>query len=99
MHLIGESPVSTNFANLRAGTEEMYNGVSLTVLGWRLADVYARHLAGLKFPFEATSPTDTGATAYIPTQFLTKDTAPSGSDWNEPANYPQLFSQTWKLQG
>jgi ribose transport system substrate-binding protein len=99
VHLIGESPVSTNFANLRNGTEEMYNGVSLTVLGWRLADVYARHLAGLKFPFEATSVSDTGATAYMPTQNLTKDTAPSGAEWNAPSNYPALFAQMWKLNG
>jgi ribose transport system substrate-binding protein len=97
VHLIGESPVATNLANLRAGTEEMYNGVALTVLGWRLADVYARHLAGQTFTFEANTADDTGPTAYMPTQFLTKDSAPTGTEWLAPADYQAVFAKLWNL--
>lgn len=95
--IIGEAPVASNLTDLTNGTEEMEIATSDTITGWRLIDVYMRHLEGQTFPLQASTPTDHGPTSYIPPAILTKASGPFSANFNLPANYESIFKTLWGI--
>ena len=97
--LIGATPIQANVESMKAGgPDESWAGVSNTVIGWRLVDGAVRHFNGDEIPSPvAFSPDDTTAAAWPVPRIYTTETAPATSDFVEPANYVELFSDLWQL--
>ncbi|WP_322754713.1 sugar ABC transporter substrate-binding protein [Frankia sp. Cas3] len=91
----GETPSPANLAALKDGTESVWTGFSAPILGWRVADMMARHFNG-----------DDLAAAdkvLLPTQLITKDNVSSvpldstGYYIGFPG-YQDAFKKLWQAQ-
>ena len=91
----GESPDAPNIAALKSGTEALWTGFPTDVLGWRIADAFARAFNG----DDLTPAND----SLLPTQILTQEniaTAPlndSGTYIGFP-DYVNAFTKLWLLR-
>lgn len=95
VRIVGTAPDTTNFENMLAGDEEMWIGFSERMIGWRLVDMYARHLVGDELPLRATGPDDDGPAAWPTTQYLTAETWPVAEPWEQPQNFEEIFKELW----
>jgi ribose transport system substrate-binding protein len=96
--LIGATPIQANIESMRAGQrDEAWAGVSNTIIGWRLVDGAVRYFNGDQFAPVAFSPDDTSPAAWPVPRIYTADTAPESSDFVEPENYQEIFSDLWLL--
>jgi ribose transport system substrate-binding protein len=86
---------SNNLAELSAGTEEMGLATSNIITGWRMVDVFLRHLEGDQFPWQAADCTDTGPAACTRVAVVTKLNGPFGASYEEPADYRAQFKKLW----
>jgi ribose transport system substrate-binding protein len=93
--IVGTAPDSVNFENMQNGDEEMWIGFSEQIVGWRLVDLFARHLTGEDLPLRATGPEDDGPAAWLPIQYITADTWPTTDPWAVPEDYRDVFRQLW----
>jgi ribose transport system substrate-binding protein len=77
-----------NLTNVKNGSEQAFTGASLLIGGWEYVDIALRWAEGMTFD---PSPV-------APQWLLTKsvDFTPA-DDIDEPANYPALFKQLWKV--
>lgn len=91
----GDAPTAANIAALRSGTEEMWVGFAVTILGWRDIDMLARHFVG--------HPLDVADQTLLPTQLLTSDNVDT-AELDESgyylgyADYADAFSRLWRLK-
>jgi ribose transport system substrate-binding protein len=97
--LIGATPIQANVESMKAGgPDEAWAGVSNVVIGWRLVDGAVRYFNGDSIPSPvAFSPDDTSAAAWPVPRIYTTETAPTSSDFVEPADYAEIFSELWQL--
>lgn len=87
--IAGENGDVENLTDTKDGTEAAFTGASLHIGGWQYLDVAIRHAEGMTFdPYDGTQPK----------QLLTKGVAfTPAADYDQPANYSQLFTRLWKL--
>lgn len=91
----GESPDAPNIQALKDGTEVLWTGFPTVILGWRIADAFARAFNGDDVAIASE--------ALLPTQILTTEnigTAPideTGTYIGYP-DYETAFKQLWLLQ-
>ena len=87
--IAGENSDVENLTDVKKGTEDAWTGAANTIAGWQIMDVVFRHVEGMKFdPYDGVQPKQllTRSVSFTPT-----------NNWNEPANYPDLFKSLWKL--
>jgi ribose transport system substrate-binding protein len=87
--IAGENGDVQNLSDVKNGTEAAFTGASLHIGGWQYLDIAIRHAEGMTFnPYDGIQPK----------QLLTKSVTFSPSaDYDQPANFPQLFQAMWKV--
>lgn len=95
--IVENAPGPADFTSMQQGQVEMGVGFAFQAAGWKLIDVYLRHLQGDTFPSEASGPTDTSAVSLLPVQILTGQNYKSTAFWNGDPNYQAVFKQLWHL--
>jgi hypothetical protein len=95
VELGGQTPSATNLAALKAGTENVWVGISLYVQGWAVADVAARQSVGDDLSILPK--------AMVPIQLITEDNigdtllAPDGN-FIGLDGYEDLYRKIWQFE-
>jgi ribose transport system substrate-binding protein len=88
--IIGEAADEAALANIKSGKYGGWTGFDPVYSTYVMMDSMFRDAEGM--------PIDQNKAGLQPTQIITKDNAPSGSTWAEPANALDQFKQLWQLQ-
>ena len=88
--IIGQAADEAALANIKSGKYGGWTGFDPVYSTYVMMDSMFRDAEGM--------PIDQQKAGLQPTQMITKDNAPSGSTWSEPANALDQFKQLWQLQ-
>ena len=88
--IIGEAADEAALANIKAGKYGGWTGFDPVYSTYVMMDSMFRDAEGM--------PIEQNKAGLQPTQLITKDNAPSGSTWSEPADALDQFKTLWQLQ-
>ena len=87
--IIGEAADQTAIAELKAGKQLAWTGFDPVYSTYVMMDAMLRDAEGM--------PISQAQSGLQPTQLITKETAPSGTTWSEPANALAQFKTLWHV--
>jgi ribose transport system substrate-binding protein len=87
--IIGEAADQTAIAELKAGKQLAWTGFDPVYSTYVMMDAMLRDSEGM--------PISQAQAAVQPTQLITKQTAPAGSNWSEPTNALDQFKALWHI--